>query len=160
MVGSWQIWASYVLGLISQAALFAYALAPSEQVDLGVPAVTTEALVLVQAHQIFASLHTLSTLALTYAVQRAEIIKSLQNWMSVKVSVALLVCLLAPIDLMATLTAAPSWLGTAPNLIGYLLLLTNAAYVGLFYHDLKSLTIAFNYKSEIKEYKVLNEATF
>jgi hypothetical protein len=144
------------------AALFFYALTPSENNDLGTILSTFEASVLVQVYQIFGVLHAVSTLFLSYLCKRREIVSQLAPWLPVKLCLVICVSLLLPFDTAAAifLSSLPTWTLPTARLISYTVFTLNTLYFALFYYDLKFVSIQFSYKSEIKEFKTLNESTF
>jgi hypothetical protein len=79
-----------------------------------------------------------------------------------KSAILVVLCILVPIDTIGVVAAEslPVWGLQIYKLENYILFALNTAYFGLFYYDLKFVSLEFNYKSETKEFKLLNGSTF
>ena len=161
-MSSCYVWISLFFGLVAQASLLLYALTPSEKSDLGVMVVKIEESILILVFNGFSLFHACSTLFLTYICRKREIIAQISPWISVKAALILSMTLLLPIDSSGMFFAGvmPTWSINLYKFTGYILFFMNTAYFSLFYHDLKFVSLEFQYKAESKDFKMINGSTF
>ena len=156
------VWISLAFGLVAQASLLLYALTPSEKSDMGIMVVKIEESILILVFNMFSLFHACSTLFLTYICRKREIMSQNTPWIAVKAILILSMALIMPIDSSGMFLASvvPVWSLSMYKFTGYVLFMMNTAYFSLFYHDLKFVSLEFNYKSENKDFKMINGSTF
>jgi hypothetical protein len=82
-------------------------------------------------------------------------------YLTIKAGILITAVLLLPLYMASSvlLEDMPSWLLPVYKIIDWSMLVVNCAYFGMFYHDLKFVSLEFNYSKDTKEFRLLNSST-
>ena len=144
------------------ASLFLFALTPSEKVDAGAVVVGIEQRGMICAFNVFSILHGISTLILTHACRKREIISQIAPWITIKAIIIAVMVIMLPMDITGLFVHESVSAGSSSlvKLETYVYFVLNITYFALYYYDLKYVSLEFNYKPETQEFKILNGSTF